>query len=155
MPTDIVAARPRPARDLARCVREQLARVAHLRLFGVCGDRVRVDDLALPACEAEAAVDKRRAEEPLRHGAPDGCHDQVAQEGAQAARGECWFQRGAEGGVRDDEEGEGEGCPDPADFYEVDVEDVAFACEVRGRDRGGVRLQGCAVGRIAGCGVED
>lgn len=55
----------------------------------------------------------------------------------------------------DQERCEGEGCPDPADFHKVDVEDVAFAREVRGCERGRVRLEGCAVGRVAGCGVQD
>lgn len=54
------------------------------------------------------------------------------------------------------EEGEeGERGPEPADLDEEHVEQVAFAGEVRGRQRGGVGLQLRGVGGRAGAGVEQ
>lgn len=41
---------------------------------------------------------------------------------------------------------EGEGGPEPADFDEEDVEEIAFAGEVGGSVRGGVGLQERGVG---------
>lgn len=57
--------------------------------------------------------------------------------------------------MQEEEGEEGERGPEPADLDEEHVEQVAFAGEVRGRQRGGEGLQLRGVGGRAGAGVEE
>ena len=57
--------------------------------------------------------------------------------------------------MQQQEDEEGEAGPEPADLDEEDVEQVALAGEVRGREGRGVGLQDGGVGRGAREGVEE
>jgi hypothetical protein len=55
--------------------------------------------------------------------------------------------------VREQKRGEGGGGPEPANLYKVDVEGVALAGKVRGRQVR--RLEGLVGGRVGGGGSAD
>jgi len=56
--------------------------------------------------------------------------------------------------MEDQEHGEGEGRPEPAELHKVDVEDILLLRKVAGREFGRVRLRSCAVGCAARGGGE-
>ena len=57
--------------------------------------------------------------------------------------------------MHEEEDGVGEGGPEPALFDKEDVEEVAFLRKVAGRQVRGVRLRRRGVGRVAGVGLEE
>lgn len=130
MTTDIMTSSPRATGDFARSMSEDFSGVTHLVLLVVVDGVVRVDDLALAAGQSKAAVDDGWAEEPLGDCAPHGCHGCVADNGADAARGEGRLEARAQRAVGEAEEEEGARDPDPADLDKVDVEDIGLEGEV-------------------------
>lgn len=124
MARDVVAAFPGAADALAGCVCQNFSCVAHLCLFPVGLGGVAVNDLALAACESEAAIYERGAEKPLRDGRPDGGDEEISQCGFETARSEGWREPWAQRGMAEDEEEKRRRYPHPADFHKEDIEDV-------------------------------
>ena len=135
MTTDIVSALPLPASKLAGRVREMPS--------GTRREAVRGRDLAHAARKAEATIDERGPKEPLRCREPAERHPDVAERGLESSRFERGVERRTEGWMRHDEGQHGGGGPEPADLHKVEVEDVAFAGKIRGREVRWVRLRCC------------
>lgn len=106
-----------------------------------------VQNLAFAARETKTPIDKRRPETPLGYKHPYSSSAEPAEGGFETSRRERRREGATEGRVGEDEEEEGETGPEPADFDEVEVEDVLFVCEIRRRD---VWWEGLLTRRVEG-----
>lgn len=145
MSTDIRPAPPLAARKLTRRTRDDLPQLAHAQLDPTLG---RAHSLTHPTCEPEPAIDQAGAKRPLRDDRPPQRHQRPPEGGLQPARGQDEGAGGTRRRVQEDEHGEGERGPEPADFDKEGVEEVALARKVRG---GQLRRVGLREGRVGRC----
>lgn len=129
----VMSTSPSAAGCLACGVSKNLPEIAHLRLLKPIFMRIALNHLALTSRPSEAAVNNRRAEEPLCDEDPYERDTRVAERGLGAAFGEAKRERWAQRGMREDQEEESQRRPEPANLNEPHVEDVALLSEIAGR----------------------
>lgn len=149
MATDIMAASPSTTGNLASSMSQDFSGIAHLVLLVVVDRIVLVDDLALAAGQPKTAVDDGRTEKPLGNRTPDSGYGSVADDGADATVCKGGLEARTKRAVCEAEEEECACDPNPANLYEIDVEDVGLESEVRGSDGWRMRLKVAAVGSVA------